>query len=66
MNSTTCTKRPKSTTQSSQPTGAGVHSALVCAGCGAQLQATEVYACGSCLDLWIQQGSTGQIGVDDD
>lgn len=40
-------------TQSSQPTGAGEPSASVCAGCGTQLQDTEVYACGLCLDLWL-------------
>lgn len=40
-------------TQSSQPTGAGEPSASVCAGCGTQLQDTEVYACGCCLDLWL-------------
>lgn len=39
--------------RSNPPTGAGELSASACAGCGAQLQATEVYACGSCLDLWL-------------
>ncbi|WP_390932408.1 protein NinF [Pantoea septica] len=43
----------KETSQSSQPTGAGELSALFCAGCGAQLLDTEVYACTSCLDLWM-------------
>ncbi|WP_439212515.1 hypothetical protein [Duffyella gerundensis] len=39
--------------RSSQPTGDGELSVSACAGCGAQLLATEVYACGSCLDLWL-------------
>lgn len=43
----------KETSQSSQHTGAGEPSALSCAGCGTQLQDTEVYACISCLDLWM-------------
>ncbi len=43
----------KETSQSSQHTGAGEPSASVCAGCGAQLLDTEVYACTSCLDLWM-------------
>ncbi|AVE16837.1 protein NinF [Pantoea vagans] len=46
-------KTTNGTSQSSQPTGAGEPSASVCAGCGAQLLDTEVYACGSCLDLWL-------------
>ncbi|WP_110330445.1 protein NinF [Pantoea sp. JKS000250] len=41
------------TSQSSQHTGAGEPAASVCAGCGIQLQDTEVYACGCCLDLWL-------------
>lgn len=40
-------------TQSNLPTGDGAQSASACAGCGAQLLDTEVYACGSCLDLWL-------------
>uniref|UniRef100_UPI0036F23837 protein NinF n=1 Tax=Pantoea piersonii TaxID=2364647 RepID=UPI0036F23837 len=34
-------------------TGVGEPSALLCAGCGTQLLDTEVYACTSCLDLWM-------------
>lgn len=41
------------TSQSNPPTGAGELCASVCAGCGTQLQDTEVYACGCCLDLWL-------------
>ena len=43
----------KETGQSNPPTGAGEQSALQCAGCGSQLLDTEVYACTSCLDLWM-------------
>jgi len=38
---------------SNQPTTSGEQSALQCAGCGSQLLDTEVYACTSCLDLWM-------------
>jgi len=34
-------------------TGAGEPSASACAGCGTQLLDIEVYACTSCLDLWM-------------
>lgn len=49
----TGSNRPKCISQSSQPGGDGVQSASACAGCGALLLDTEVYACGSCLDLWL-------------
>lgn len=56
----------KETSQSNQPTGAGEQSASVCAGCGAQLLDTEVYACTSCLDLWLLLDPNGLMGVDDE
>lgn len=43
----------KETVPLNPPTGAGEPSASVCAGCSAQLLDTEVYACTSCLDLWL-------------
>jgi len=43
----------KETDPLNQPTGAGEQSALSCAGCGTPLLDTEVYACTSCLDLWM-------------
>lgn len=46
-------KNTNGTSQSNLPTGDGEQSASVCAGCGALLLDTEVYACGSCLDLWL-------------
>jgi len=39
--------------RSNQPTGDGELSVSACGGCGAQLLDIEVYACGSCLDLWL-------------
>ena len=39
--------------RSNQPTGDGELSVSACDGCGSQLLDTEVYACGSCLDLWL-------------
>jgi hypothetical protein len=53
-------------TQSSLHTGDGEQCASVCAGCGAQLLDTEVYACGSCLDLWLLLDPNGLMGVDDE
>lgn len=52
--------------KSSHPAGAGEQSASACAGCGALLLDTEVYACGSCLDLWLLLDPNGLMGVDDD
>lgn len=52
--------------KSSQPTGDGEQSALLCAGCGAQLLDTEVYACTSCLDLWCLLDPNGFMGDDDE
>lgn len=49
----TGSNRPKCISPSNPPGGAGEPSASVCAGCGTQLQDTEVYACGCCLDLWL-------------
>ena len=46
-------KKPKKQAPSSLPTGDGVQSVLPCAGCGAPLLDAEVYACTSCLDLWL-------------
>lgn len=43
----------KETVLLNQHTGAGEPSASVCAGCGTLLLDTEVYACTSCLDLWM-------------
>jgi len=62
----TAMKTTNVTSQSSQPTGDGVQSASACAGCGAQLLDTEVYACGSCLDLWLLLDPNGLMGVDDE
>lgn len=59
-------KKPKKQAPSSQPTGDGVQSALSCAGCGAQLLDTEVYACTSCLDLWCLLDPNGFMGDDDE
>ena len=52
--------------QLNQPTGAGEPSALQCAGCSAQLLDTEVYACTSCLDLWMLLDPNGLMGVEDE
>ena len=46
-------KNTNGTSQSNLPTGDGEQCASVCVGCGVQLLDTEVYACGSCLDLWL-------------
>lgn len=56
----------KETDPLNPPTGAGEPSALQCAGCGSQLLDTEVYACTSCLDLWLMLDPNGLMGVDDE
>lgn len=62
----TGSSRPKCISQSNLPTGDGEQSASACAGCGVQLLDTEVYACGSCLDLWLLPDPNGLMGVDDE
>ncbi|WP_210461696.1 protein NinF [Pantoea ananatis] len=53
-------------TQSSQPTGDGVQSAIACVGCGISLKPFEVYACTDCLNFWMMSDPNGLMGEDDE